>query len=218
MRPISERSKVDSDRSRQIARREPLSPALKASTPGGCASHAVEVWARSKRLSSGKTGCAAIPCHALEANLDLPARLTQPRRRLQKVPEFADPRFVAPPALNRPPIDGLPDLPVAGRYHGPVVPFWSRTSSVPFNSEERDEPFRALLRLGAAALAGRPIEHLASERRIGAGAGIRAAADRRSAGAPIAGRSGSVRPDAIRHPGGSGAADVALCAGRAGSA
>ena len=44
-----------------------------------------------------------------------------------------------------------------------------------------------------------------------------AAADRRSAGAPIAGRSGSVRPDAIRHPGGSGAADVALCAGRAGS-
>ena len=48
-------------------------------------------------------------------------------------------------------------------------------------------------------------------------AGIRAAADRRSAGARIAGRSGSVRPHAIRHPGGSGAADVALCAGRAGS-
>ena len=37
-----------------------------------------------------------------------------------------------------------------------------------------------------------------------AGAGIRAAADRRSAGAPIAGRSGSVRPDAIRHPAAAG--------------
>ena len=72
---------------------------------------------------------------------------------------------------------------------------------------------RALLRLGSAVLASRPIEHLASECRTGAGAEIRAVG--RAAGAPVATGFGAAWPDAIGSAGSTGAANVAICAGTA---